>query len=549
MPRRNSLPEGFSGLSALIQAATSQLGHLVEEGAAEEEETGGGGGSESVVAEMRERATRRHSWQHSPQHRTTQLHRGTSRGEATQQLRLKDLRGSKPTEVPSSPSHGRQHNDNAASTAARTTRHARFEDDSQPVTPSIVLEPDPNKQSFPELLMALALNPKNVDVVTFLPDGKFFAMRSREFAETAMSKYFAVSTFQEFLELATDWGFSRILSHQETLAPRDIEVFRHPLFVRANWGLCSQIQFGETPAHARVSALPEMSRIVSGDDNPSPQTPTSTAAAAAVAATTPNDCASGTNTKRRLSPGFLHRRESESSVSSQKLRMRSPGGSNGASDVDDPDGTGVRRESVDSESELERLPSPTTAKTDELRSIALSITTEKLKLKSDSSVLDDPSNYAAATAAAAEDPNRQGKGKLVDRAVESATHTIVTDAIETLLRDETHTKKTYLKHERELSVSSIPGVVPISKQLFSPDADMASSTGLAAQRSVSCDETGTVHNGNAAAASSSGLRSSLDPAEITPPLQPKSSQQNGVPETPLDGPTSTNPASATPPRG
>jgi hypothetical protein len=52
--------------------------------------------------------------------------------------------------------------------------------------------------------------------------------------------------------------------------------------------------------------------------------------------------------------------------------------------------------------------------------------------------------------------------------VDNATHNIVTDAIETLLFDESHTRATYLKHEKELSTSSLPGVVPISKQLFSP---------------------------------------------------------------------------------
>jgi hypothetical protein len=80
---------------------------------------------------------------------------------------------------------------------------------------------------------------------------------------------------------------------------------------------------------------------------------------------------------------------------------------------------------------------------EDVRGIALSITTEELKMKSD----DDQ--------------------HLVETAVNSATHTIVTDAIESLLRDKGHSKKTFLKHEEELSSSSLPGVVPISKQLFS----------------------------------------------------------------------------------
>lgn len=62
-------------------------------------------------------------------------------------------------------------------------------------------------------------------------------------------------------------------------------------------------------------------------------------------------------------------------------------------------------------------------------------------------------------------------GRLVDGAVEKATHTIVTDAIETLLFDEGHTRETYRKHEKELSKSSLPGVIPISQQLFAPPTE------------------------------------------------------------------------------
>jgi hypothetical protein len=57
----------------------------------------------------------------------------------------------------------------------------------------------------------------------------------------------------------------------------------------------------------------------------------------------------------------------------------------------------------------------------------------------------------------------------VDGAVEAATHTIVTDAIESLLFDEEHTRETYRKHEKELSISTLPGVIPISKQLFASE--------------------------------------------------------------------------------
>lgn len=62
---------------------------------------------------------------------------------------------------------------------------------------------------------------------------------------------------------------------------------------------------------------------------------------------------------------------------------------------------------------------------------------------------------------------QSGASSLVDGGVETATQNIVTDAIEALLFDESHTRETYNRHKKELSVSSLPGVVPISKQLFS----------------------------------------------------------------------------------
>ena len=285
-------------------------------------------------------------------------------------------------------------------------------------TPTIVPEPDPRKQSFPELLMTLALEPSNIDVIAFLPDGKFFAIRSQEFSEDLMVHYFAVATFVEFLDLSQDWGFSRIFNDEETCS--GIEVLRHPYFIKGDWERCNRIKFGESPTDARLSALPERARIeyTMSDDSVN----------------------SALQSKRRLSPGFLARRESETSVSSQKQKVDS--------DLSSSKATEQRRGS-NADSEAPEGPYTNVSRTEDLRSIALSITTENLNIKGD--VQEGPK-----------------KAPLVARAVESATHTIVTDAIETLLRDESHTKETYLKHEKELSRSSLPGVVPISTQLFSP---------------------------------------------------------------------------------
>jgi len=347
-----------SGLSALIQAATSQLGHLAE---------------------------------------------GATKPECQHRIRF--------TSVASS--------DDGAGSDCREGR------DQPTGTPTMMSETDPRKQSFPQLLMTLALDPENIDTIAFLPDGKFFAIRSHEFSETHMMHYFSVSTFEEFLDVLHDWGFSRLV--QEPNSSSGIEVFRHPKFVKGDWGKCERIKFGESPTDARVSALPERAKIeycVSEDSSSNVNSNASNGSPESAAAIS----------KRRLSPGFLARRESESSVTSQKLKVGTA--ESEAGDSHPAEGSHA-------------------SKSDELRSIALSITTEKLNLKPNGKEQDDDGRH---------------RGKLVDRAVESATQVIVTDAIESLLRDEDHSKQTYLKHEKELSTSTIPGVVPISKQLFSADA-------------------------------------------------------------------------------
>lgn len=289
-------------------------------------------------------------------------------------------------------------------------------------TPIIVPEPDPRKQTFPELLMTLALDPSNIDVIAFLPDDKFFAIRTKDFSEDLMSQYFTVGTFVEFLDLSYDWGFTRIAKEDDDTC-YGIEVFRHPCFIKGDWDKCTHIKFGETPTDARVSALPDRAKIEY---------------------TTSDDSVNSTaHSKRRLSPGFLSRRESETSTSSQKQKI-------GMSDLISGS-SGARADSAAATDNNGAPPTSFTniSRTDDLRSMALSITTEKLNIKGDVK-------------------QNAEEAPLVDRAVESVTQTLVTDAIETLLKDERHTKETYLKHEDELSRSTLPGVVPISTQLFSP---------------------------------------------------------------------------------
>ena len=283
-------------------------------------------------------------------------------------------------------------------------------------TPVIIPEPDPMRHTFPELLMTLAIDPRNSDVIAFLPDGKFFALRVNEFSEKIMKEYFPVTSFDEFLDLTNDWGFTRILQDANNTG---IEVFRHPQFVKGDFAKCKGIKFGENPTDARVSALPEAAKIeytVSEDSTGS----------------------TSANTKRRLSPGFMKRRESESSTT-MKRRLSLEEGQGKAESENGEVGSYANH-----------------SKSDDVRSVALALTTEKLNLHHEPK---------AATAA------ERSCITLVDQALKSTTQTIVTDAIETLLNDEVHTKETYLKHEKELSKSSLPGVVPISKMLFEKKDD------------------------------------------------------------------------------
>lgn len=355
-----------SGLSALIQAATSQLGQLAEQAS-------------------------------DPRHRNVD-HQFYS-------LSSKVDDGANEDDGESSDREERQ--------------------DTPAQTPTMISEPDPRKQSFPELLMTLAMDPSNIDVITFLPDGKFFVVRAKDFSEEIMVHHFAMTTFEDFLDLTYDWGFSRIL---QDLNCTGIEVFRHPQFIKGEWDKCGNIKVGASPTELRVSALPERARIeyTLSDDS-----------AASVSA-------NSSNTKRRLSPGFNGGRESESSVTSQRHRTKD-------SHEQSPQHSRKRSESK-SDSEAGDISN----RSDDFRSIALAITTEKLNIKCDAERKGDDEKCSP----------------LIERALESTTHTIVTDAIESLLRDEGHTKETYLKHEKELSRSSLPGIVPLSKQLFSPKDDV-----------------------------------------------------------------------------
>lgn len=152
---RNPLP---SGLSALLLAATSQLGHLAEAGATENIDVSGLEHSRVQSEDTTMGAASSSSPDLSPRDHP---HSEETHQRMEQMHKLKQARQQKPKPQESE------------------------------TTPKMVPEPDPRNQTFPVILMTLALDPSNADVITFLPDGKFFAIRTHKFAETLMRHYFS----------------------------------------------------------------------------------------------------------------------------------------------------------------------------------------------------------------------------------------------------------------------------------------------------------------------------------------------------------------------
>lgn len=315
------------------------------------------------------------------------------------------------------------------------------------------------KLYFPEVLMLLLTNPANEDIVTFLPDGKYFALRGMEFSRDLLHKHFQLSSFEDFLEEARGWGFIRVNgntssdnysstdnanngdceeSHeQNTEASKDdIYVFRHPYFERYR-----PIDMGKMRRQMKMKTRLDREE---GDSNKR-QLPTSS-------------CEDFEVHRQRL------RTDSNSSpVATNPILF-----------------SGI---SSDQPGQLRRRSSL------ELRGVAQAITTSKLHLNNSIECVndsdDDNRDCANGTVHSRIGPGgtrhkqerRLSTTSLVDGGVETATQNIVTDAIEALLFDEGHTRETYSRHEKELSISSLPGVVPISKQLFSANDDSNATTG------------------------------------------------------------------------
>lgn len=318
------------------------------------------------------------------------------------------------------------------------------------------------KLLFPEVLMLLLKNPLNEDIVTFLPDGKYFAVRRLDFAKKLLRKHFELIAFEAFLEEARGWGFVRVngntdgnrngtsntnngdcnesCKHNSSTTNDDIYVFRHPHFEKNQ-----PINMGKMRCRSKAKTRIALKQNANNEVN---------------------------NFKRQLP-------QSTDNIDFQDNRQRLRIESNSSSvDADPFVLSGI---SCDQPVQLRRRSSL------ELRGVAQAITASKLQLKSSKAIIreEDSDNQDSPILYDADDTvyprngldhtshkqeRRQSTASsLVDGGVETATQNIVTDAIEALLFDEGHTRETYNRHEKELSISSLPGVVPISKQLFSAD--------------------------------------------------------------------------------
>ena len=305
---------------------------------------------------------------------------------------------------------------------------------------------DDQTPSFPNLLMTLLLDPENIDTIAFLPDGSYFAIRTKEFSEGLLRQSFNLDSFEEFLALTQRWGFTRICGNDQVAASTSIQVFRHPCFRRGEREGLKLMKEGQKPDDARASAIPEkFSRI-------------------RLSLSEDSGYSGLSSSKRRLSTSHIERDSQDSIQKSQKIVPEE-----GAERT-------VSVSSNDSETSQGRRRSSS-----KIRNYAMAVASVELDIQSGDS--DDGTELVKTSSS-------EGKAaaSLVEGGVERATHTIVTDAIETLLFDEGHTRETYLKHERELSKSSLPGVVPISKQLFSPVEGVANTISMTTETTMDSND-------------------------------------------------------------
>jgi hypothetical protein len=370
----------------------------------------------------------------------------------------------------------------------------------------------PPSTTFPMVLMNLLINPAYEDIVTFLPDGKYFAIRRVDFTDLLLYNNFHLISFNDFLELIIRWGFIRVNgsnsinskadngnndnnnnnnNNNSSNHRADIYVFRHPHF-----GMNQPVDMNKIKVrNVDMAVLPQIAlqKCMREEELTNTSSSSSYSKNKKSVETTNN---TNNNNKRQLSGDYHHQ------------RLRSSSSSSSSTNDDKSTMTPILLDPIYlSSSSNENYRDQTSAQQQlrrrsslELRSVAQAITASKLQLLQGCGELvkdsdigynnnDYPDDNSSAPYHHCADQQQQERRQsttstnLVDGGVETATQNIVTDAIEALLFDESHTRDTFMRHEKELSVSSLPGVVPISMQLFSENNDDGKSSDISSSSS------------------------------------------------------------------
>lgn len=345
--------------------------------------------------------------------------------------------------------------------------------DAAPITPLLTAIPYQETRvgngsfSFPEVLMNLLVNQANENVVTFLPDGKYFAIRRKDFTDLILDKYFDLANFDNFLELIIKWGFVRVdgnslvktVGHNSSTGnnKNDIYVFRH-----AHFGINQRVDLNKVQFKDTEKALSQITIQKCLSDEESTKNSSFSSNISIIEAKA--DTQIKNNSMQQMSPCHI---KQDSKDCHQRLRSSckevSTSISTSTQVLPDPISPFSSNYSVVQPTQLKRQSSL------ELRSVAQAITASKLHLRDSGTytTITDRNTDNNTRRSQHQERRRSTASTLVEGGVKSATRSIVSDAIEALLFDESHTRDTFKRHEQELSLSSLPGVVPISQQLFS----------------------------------------------------------------------------------
>lgn len=135
-----------------------------------------------------------------------------------------------------SPAHKRPSSDSTGNLKLAAELVA-LEEQSRPRSTSQLQQPKRRKaKTFPIKLMTALMENPNEEAVAWLPDGKSFVVVQPDlFCSFVLSKVFKECKYASFVRKLHRWGFVRLTSGTGT------DCFHHPMFIRSNLNLASQI--------------------------------------------------------------------------------------------------------------------------------------------------------------------------------------------------------------------------------------------------------------------------------------------------------------------